>query len=170
MCVCVCVFSEIHVFKIFIERWFWELNMLIGLHSCLCFSHLEKLVLKAGSTPSQYLLDTMLSVELIQLLDTWWIDRASVLGSDELFLDTSSIPQLSTTISWHLPWQVSRYLSTPTSVEIYCWHYLSSLCNPKLISFNISLDTSLFFLLNFLISLQSQSSKVSSNFFKIFFS
>ena len=23
----------------------------VGLHSCLCFSHLKKLVLKAGSTP-----------------------------------------------------------------------------------------------------------------------
>ena len=58
--------------KIVVERWFWELNMLIGslvelhvgLHSCLCFSHFEKLVLKAGSTPPRYLLDTLLSVEL----------------------------------------------------------------------------------------------------------
>ena len=57
-----CVF-KILVLKIFIERWFWELNMLIGslvelhvgLHSCLYFSHLEKLVLKAGSTPPRYL-------------------------------------------------------------------------------------------------------------------
>ena len=96
----------------------------VGLHSCLCFSHLEKLVLKAGSTPPRYLLNTLLFVELLQLfliafpttsqylvdrsrkllpprqlLDTWWIDRASVLGSDELFLDTCSIPQLSTTFS-----------------------------------------------------------------------
>ena len=39
----------------------------VGLHSCLCFSHLEKLVLKAGSTPPRYLLDTLLSVELLQL-------------------------------------------------------------------------------------------------------
>ena len=30
-----------------------ELN--VGLHSCLCFSHLEKLVLNAGSTPPRYL-------------------------------------------------------------------------------------------------------------------
>ena len=27
----------------------------VGLHSCLCFSQLEKLVLKAGSTPPRYL-------------------------------------------------------------------------------------------------------------------
>ena len=36
----------------------------VGLHSCLCFSPLEKLVLKCGSTPSWYLIDTLLSVEL----------------------------------------------------------------------------------------------------------
>ena len=40
-----------------------------------------------------------------QFLDTWGIDRDFVLGSDELFLDTCSIPQLSMTIS-----------STPTSI------------------------------------------------------
>ena len=39
----------------------------VRLHSCLCFSHLEKLVLKVGSTPPQYILDTLLSVELLQL-------------------------------------------------------------------------------------------------------
>ena len=33
-----------------------------------------------------------------QLLNTWWIDRASVLDSVKLFLNTSSIPQLSTII------------------------------------------------------------------------
>ena len=36
----------------------------VGLHSWLCFSHLEKLFLKAGSTPPRYLLDSWLSVEL----------------------------------------------------------------------------------------------------------
>ena len=49
MCVCMCVFG-ISVLKIFVERWFWELKMLIGssvelhawLHSYLCFSLLEK--------------------------------------------------------------------------------------------------------------------------------
>ena len=39
----------------------------VGLHSCLCFSHLEKLLLKASSTPPRYLLDTLLSVKLLQL-------------------------------------------------------------------------------------------------------
>ena len=36
----------------------------VGLHSCLCFSHLEKLFLKASSKPPRYLLDSWLSVEL----------------------------------------------------------------------------------------------------------
>ena len=85
----------------------------VGLHSCLSFSLLEKLLLKASSTPPRHLLDTWLSVELPsfflsqsrhlvgrsrnflsprQLFDTWWIDRASSLMSDVFvprhFLDT----------------------------------------------------------------------------------
>ena len=38
----------------------------VGLHSCLCFSPLEKLVLKCGLTPPRYLIDTLLSVELLR--------------------------------------------------------------------------------------------------------
>ena len=38
----------------------------VGLHSRLCFSPLKKLVLKYGLTPPQYLLDTLLSVELLK--------------------------------------------------------------------------------------------------------
>ena len=61
MCVCVCVF-EIHVLKILIERWFWEIIVLIGswvelhvgLHSCLCFS-LSKTGFKKWSTPPWHL-------------------------------------------------------------------------------------------------------------------
>ena len=60
MCVC---FFRIHVLKIAIEMWFWEVNMVFGslvelharLHSCLCFSLLEKLILKASSTPPRHL-------------------------------------------------------------------------------------------------------------------
>ena len=37
----------------------------VGLHSCLCFKHLEKLVLKASSTPPRYLIDTLFSVKLL---------------------------------------------------------------------------------------------------------
>ena len=141
----------------------------VGLHSCLCFSHLEKLLLKAGSTPPQYLLDSQLSVELPklfliaispaprylvdlsrlglyarQLLDTQWIDRASVLNSGVIILDTSSTPQLSTSIFLTPPPYIPRYLSIPSSVENYWLSYIKPLCDPDLISFDLSLDTSLF--------------------------
>ena len=118
---CVCVFG-IHVLKIGIERWFWEVYMVfgslvelpVGLHSCLCFSLLKKLLLKASSTPSWYLAICRASYvfsysQSRQFLDTWWIDQESsyllnnfltasrsiepsVFVSDGLFLDTSSIP------------------------------------------------------------------------------
>ena len=39
----------------------------VRLHSCLCFSLLENLLLKASSTPPQHLLDTLLFVELLKL-------------------------------------------------------------------------------------------------------
>ena len=61
----------------------------VGLHSCLCFSLLEKLLLKASLTSLRYLLDTSLIpcclssflsffiLQSRQLLDTLWIDRES---------------------------------------------------------------------------------------------
>ena len=173
-----CFFLKIHVLKIVIKRLFWKINMLIGslielhvgLHSCLCFSHLDKLVLNAGSTPPR------------QLLDIWWIDRewfcildsfSTPGGSIELLflvlLGCSSKPlwylSCRWPFSWHLPRQISQYLSISTSVKIYCWHYLNILCDPSLISLNLSLNTSLFSLPNFLISLQSLFFKDSSSFF-----
>ena len=166
----------------------------VGLHSCLCFSHLEKLVLKACLTAPRYLLDSQLSVKLPkfffiaispaprylvdrsrlglyarQLLDTWWIDRAFVLDSDELILDTSSTPQLSTSISSTPPRQIPRYLSIPASVEIYCLSHISILCDPVLISFDISLDTSLFSLPKHSHLTPTWFLKDSSSFFKFFF-
>ena len=60
---------------------------------------LLQLFLIAIPTASQYLVDrSRMALHPRQLLDTWWIDRVSVFGSVELFLDTSSIPQLSMTI------------------------------------------------------------------------
>ena len=76
-------------------------------------------------------------------------------------LDTSAV---DVHFSRHLPRQISQYLSISASVKIYCWHYLSSLCDPKLISLDLSLDTSLFSLPNFLIS----PIFVPQGFFKLF--
>ena len=121
-----------------------------------------------------------------QLLDTWWIDWEWVCILDSFLTPGGSIKLLFLVLlgcsstsprhlsyqwpfSRHLPRQISRYLSTPASIEIYCWHYLSSLCNPELISLDLSLDTSLFSLPNVLISLQSLFLKDSSSFVKNFF-
>ena len=69
MCVCVCVCFGIYVLNTFhVERWFWEFKMLFGslielhvwLHSCLCFSLVEKLFFKQ----SQHLSTPSLSIEL----------------------------------------------------------------------------------------------------------
>ena len=165
----------------------------VGLHSCLCFSHLEKLFLKASSIPPRYLpvcrassafsyrnpdisstpggLIENASASLIasrhlldrsrmllpprQLLDTCWIDRDSDLVSDPRHLLNTYICRRP--FSRHLPRQMSRHLSTPFDTFIcrdLLVHYLSSLCDPKLISLDLSLDTSLISLPNSLISLQ----------------
>ena len=97
--VCVCVFLRFLCFKILIERWFWEIIVLIGslvelhvgLHSCLCFSPLEKMVLKSGLKPPRHLTICRASYAFIsqsqQLLDTCWINRES-----SCLLDSFSTP------------------------------------------------------------------------------
>ena len=189
-----CAFLKIHVLKIFIERWFWELNMLIGslvelhvrLHSCLCF-FLKKLFLKAGSTPPRYFAVCRASSAFsYRNPDSFSIPGGSIENGFASSIASWHLVDRSSFCSWfcwvvprhlsyqwpfsrHLPRQISQYLSTPASIEIYCWHYLSSLCNLELISFDISLYTSLFSLPNFLISLQSLFLKDFSSFFKNFF-
>ena len=105
--VCVCFGDPCAQICFWIERLFWEIFVLIGslvelyvgLHSYLCFSHLEKLFWKAVSTPPQHFLNTLLFVKLLKhffktqsrhLLDTWWIDQES-----SYFLDSSSTPARS---------------------------------------------------------------------------
>ena len=173
MCVCVCAFG-IHVLKIAVERWFWEVYMVFGslvvLHvwllSCLCFSLLEKLFLKACSTPPRHLAIYRASKLFFlsqsrHLLDTWWIDRESscLLNS---FLTTRSIDWAfvldmvvcSSTHAQHLHLSTTIF-STPISTDFstpldtfICWDllmaYIFSLCDSYLISVDLSLDTSVF--------------------------
>ena len=124
----------------------------VGLHSRLCFSPLKKLVLKCGSTPPQYLIDTLVSVELLKpfsyrnpnsssipggsienapasSIASWHlVDRSSFCSWIWfLLLDTCSIPQLSTSI-FSTP--TSTASSTPldtSSVEHYWRFYLNLL-------------------------------------------
>ena len=124
MCVCV---LEILVLKIFlIERLVWEIFVLIGslvelyvgLHSYLCFSHLEKLFWKL----SQHLLDTLLSVELLKLfffkcnLDTSSIPG----GSIEKTFASSVAPQYLVDRSSFCSWIwffVTRYLLDTSAID-----------------------------------------------------
>ena len=124
----------------------------VGLHSCLCFSHPEKLLLKAGSTPPRYLVVYRASSAFSNRNpNNFSIPGGSIENGSASSIASRHLVDRSSFCSWfcwvvprHLPWQVSRYLSTPASVEIYYWHYLSSLCDPVFISFDLSLDTSLF--------------------------
>ena len=161
--------------KIFVERRFWELKMLFGslvelhtwLHSCLCFSPLQKLFLKSWldtSSIASYL-SSFLSFFLLQSqqhLDTWWIDRESFWPLDSsstpsgsiephilllvfLFLDSFSTHDLSTLLFLIPARQMSRHHLDTSSVEIYWGLYLSSSCDPPVI-FSISLSIDFCFL------------------------
>ena len=168
-----CLFLKIHVLNILFEKWFWELNMLIGslvelhvrLHSCLCFSHLEKLLLKVGSRPPRYLVIYRASLAFSNRnLDSFSIPGGSIENGSASSIASRHLVDWTSFCSWFW-WVVPRYLldtstvdkhfldtsstdtSIPTSVEIYWLSYLSFLCNPVLISFDLSLDTSLFSLL-----------------------
>ena len=164
----------------------------VGLHSCVCFSHLEKMVLKAGSTPPRYLLDTLLSVELLQLFliafptaSQYLVDRSRKFlpldsfstpgGSIKLpflhLMDCSSTPPrylyLSTTIS---SIHTSIASSIPASIEIYWGSIIFVLRDPILIS-SISFDLSaLVHLPNTIFLTPNLFLYDFSSFFKIFFS
>ena len=143
MCVCILEILVLKIFFFWIERLFWKTFVLIGslvelyvgLHSYLCFSHLKKMFWKAGSTPPRYLAICRASQAFFltqswHLLDTWWIDWES-----SCLLNSSSTPSgsikllfLNITLccsmpSWypnywrpdprHLPRQLPRYLPIP---------------------------------------------------------
>ena len=79
----------------------WKVNMMFGslvelhawLHSCLCFSLLEKLFLKVSLTPLWHILDTWLSVELLRsFLIAISTDPPQLVGRTRKFLDSFSTP------------------------------------------------------------------------------
>ena len=104
-------------------------ELYVGLHSYLCFSHLEKLLWKAASTPPRYLAiyrasQAFFLTQSRHLLDTWWIDRESSYllnsfstptGSIELlFLNLTlccSIPSRYLSYQRPDPWHLPRYLN-----------------------------------------------------------
>ena len=182
MCVC---FFRIHVLKIAIEMWFWEVNMVFGslvelhawLHSCLCFFLLEKLILKASSTPPRHLAIYQASKLFLIAISTLGglIEKVLVpsIASRHL-VDQSSLISCAwcfytSTLAWHLYLSTAKS-STPSSIELYWGSIYSSSCDPNLISLDLSLNSS--------ISSSPKHSRltpnlllmVSSSFFKSFFS
>ena len=149
-------------------------KLYVGLHSYLCFSPLEKLFWKAGSTPPQYLTicqdsQSFFLTQSQHLLNTWWIDRASILEFDSLLLDTCSIPQLSTTTFSTPPSIASSTPLNTSAIEHYWRSYLNLLRNPSLISL-ISLDLSApIHLPNTLSFSPNLFLKFTSSFFKFFY-
>ena len=93
----------------------------VGLHSWLCFSPLEKLVFKSGSTPLRYLLDTLLSVELLKPFSYRNPDSSSILGGSVENAPASSIASRhlvdrSSFCSW-IWFLVARYLLDTSTID-----------------------------------------------------
>ena len=97
------------------------IGSLIELHSCLCFSPLEKLVLKCGSTPPQYLIDTLVSVELLKPFsyrnpDSSSIPGGSIENAPASLIASRHLVDRSSFYSWILC-IVARYLLDTSAVD-----------------------------------------------------
>ena len=114
---CVCVFGII-VINIFVERWFWELKILIGslvelnawLHSYLCFSLLQKWFLSY--------LDTSL-IPSRHLAICW----------DLKFCCYHNLDRSSTSrwIDWESSWTLNSFSTVGGSIELLflCLYFVS---------------------------------------------
>ena len=194
VCVCVCVFG-IHVLKIAVERCFWEVHMVfqslvvlhVWLHSCIYFSLLEKLFLKACSTPSRHLAICRAS-KLVFLITISTPPRHLVDRSrSSCLLDSFSIAR---SIDWASMLDMVGCSSTPSFVD---GHFLDTFLDSLLNTsrhlhlsrftdglFNLLVRSATHFcrslsryicLFNSKISLTHSNllPQVSSRFFKIFF-
>ena len=149
----------------------------VGLHSYLCFAHLEKLFWKVGLTPPQYLAICQASQAFFltqsrHLLDTLWIDRESscLLNSSStpggsiklLFLNLIfcySIPSQYLSRRQPVPRQLPRYLPIPQLSSITEGSIYSSIA--ILLSFfqSLSICPRLFISQTLSFSLQTSSSR-----------
>ena len=141
VCVCVCVFGII-VLKITVERWFWELKMLIRflielhawLHSCLCFSLLEKLVFSNFDT---WLIYRALKLFLIAISTPSWQLGGSIEKVPKCLIAFQQlVDRLSffNRVWWILPWHFSiaasvDALTLDTFLDTSRHLYLSSFTN-----------------------------------------
>ena len=129
------------------------------LHSCLCFSLLEKLILKVSSTPPWHLAIYRASKLFLIVISTpgGSIEKVPIplIASrhlvDRLSLITCVWCFCTSTLARHLylSMAMSSILgSTTSSVELYWGSIYTSSCNPNLISLDLSFDTSTFHLQN----------------------
>ena len=63
----------------------------VGLYSCLCFSLLKKLLLKASLTPPRHLFNTSLSVKILKFVSYRNLNSFSTPGGSIEKVPTSSI-------------------------------------------------------------------------------
>ena len=123
---CVCVFFEIHVLKFFLLRDDFEslicwldhvCELHVGLHSCLCFSHLEKLVLKVGSTPHRYLAVCRASLAFsYRNPDSFSIPGGSIENRSASSIASWHLVDRSSFCSWFC-WVVPRHLLDTSAVD-----------------------------------------------------
>ena len=105
--------------------------LFVGLHSYLCFSLLEKLFWKAGSTPPRRLLDTLLSVKLLKFFYYRNPNSSSIPGGLIENAPASSIASRylvdrSSFCSW-IWFLVARYLLDTSAVDdLFLDTYLDS--------------------------------------------
>ena len=126
----------------------------VGLHSCLCFSPLGKLFSKCGSTPPRYLLDTLLSVELLKPFSYRNPDSSLIPGGsiELLFLDLMNCCSI---LAWYLSVDkhfLDTYIDSflDTSRHLICRALLKVLFKPpraiRSLFHSISLSIALCFL------------------------
>ena len=106
-------------------------ELYVRLHSYLCFSHLEKLFWKVGSTPPRHLLNTLLFVELLKPFSYRNPDSSSIpSGSIENAPASSIAPQYLVDQSSFCSWiwfLVSWYLLDTSAInDLFLDTYLDS--------------------------------------------
>ena len=89
----------------------------VGLHSCLCFSHLEKLVLKVGSTPHRYLAVCRASLAFsYRNPDSFSIPGGSIENGFVSSIASRHLVDRSSFYSWFC-WVVPRHLLDTSTVD-----------------------------------------------------
>ena len=89
----------------------------VGLHSCLCFSHLKKLVVKVGSTPPRYLVVCRASSTFsYRNPDSFSIPGGSIENGSTSSIASRHLVDRLSFCSWFC-WVVPRHLLNTSAVD-----------------------------------------------------